>query len=235
MRKEDIRIGMQVVPTQKTKGCSLNNSPRWKMAVRLNQPFLYVVDFSDKFSDCVMLAEERLSKKGDYFRFNDFVPYKQATSQKLTDKVREIVSDDLSGKEINILCNLSNYIKVQEVLLKLGCSWPGSTSVKIVTDIVALAVDNKRISYWGHDLTGVKADSRRKLLTYEEFMCRYGNSGTITPRVSSTNNQKSKNYDKRSFKLRRKTFTIQRGKRLTGSSVQGKTGKITVTVGHFGH
>lgn len=86
MKKEDVKIGMKVVPFQKTAFThSLSASTIWKRALEINQHFLYVTNSSqDDFS----LNYIKGNYGGDCFNAEDFVLYKEDTIK--TDNKKQI-------------------------------------------------------------------------------------------------------------------------------------------------
>lgn len=75
MKKEDVQIGMKVVPHQKTVSGwgRLQNSEVWEYAKNNNQEYLYVVRENTE-DDCFILSDE-LDGDGDYFNSEDFELY----------------------------------------------------------------------------------------------------------------------------------------------------------------
>ncbi len=75
MKKEDIEIGMKVVPHQKTAWGELSDSYIWRDALDDNQNYLFVVGF-DEDENCFVLSNEMNTEgDGDYFNPVDFDPY----------------------------------------------------------------------------------------------------------------------------------------------------------------
>lgn len=75
MRKQDIKIGMKVVPFRKTaEGWSypLDESHCWNDAKAMG--FLYVVAWEAE-ENCWVLSGRLESKSGDFFHSRDFRPY----------------------------------------------------------------------------------------------------------------------------------------------------------------
>ena len=82
MRKEDVKIGMKVVPFRKTvDGWSgLKESVQWKRAKDKNQPFLFVVAW-DADEGCWGLSWNRDGRRNnawDFFNSSDFRKYEPA-------------------------------------------------------------------------------------------------------------------------------------------------------------
>jgi len=92
MNHKDIKIGMKVVPHDKTadgrvKG--LENSAVWKQAVKIGQPYLYITThrLKDDYPECTLgLIHPKFNKdknriinndfnNGDYFLSSDFERY----------------------------------------------------------------------------------------------------------------------------------------------------------------
>lgn len=85
MRKEDIEIGMKVVPYQKTAYThELEDSGVWKDARNKNQDYLYVIDW-DHALNCFVLNDENMNDgdNGDFFNAEDFKPYNVSLKDKL--------------------------------------------------------------------------------------------------------------------------------------------------------
>jgi len=87
MKKEDIKIGMRVVPFQKTAFSQLENSNTWKDALNKNQKYLYVIDWDDELN-CFVLDDENINDgdNGDFFNTEDFKPYSEEDGVALQDK-----------------------------------------------------------------------------------------------------------------------------------------------------
>ena len=79
MKKENIKIGMKVVPFQKTKGIAFETSIEWSRAVKAGYPYLVVGRIED--DKCVLCAEGDVT--GDAYGFNDFEPYVNHAYNKL--------------------------------------------------------------------------------------------------------------------------------------------------------
>ena len=75
MKKEDVQIGMKVVPFQKTVlgWGGLQNSEVWEYAKNNNQEYLYVARENTE-DNCFVLSDE-LDSDGDYFNPEDFKLY----------------------------------------------------------------------------------------------------------------------------------------------------------------
>ena len=76
MKKEDVEIGIKVVPFQKTAHSwgNLNSSNIWYDAKRKAQPFLYVTGW-DGEEDAWLLNITSEVVDGDFFRSEDFELY----------------------------------------------------------------------------------------------------------------------------------------------------------------
>ena len=75
MKREDIKIGLKVVPHSKTtiNYGGLNWSTNWNRAKEINQPYLFVSGIQ---TDRIILSNEnRKNDVGDYFLPEDFEPY----------------------------------------------------------------------------------------------------------------------------------------------------------------
>lgn len=74
MKKEDVYVGMKVVPFQKTKGeQGLGNSQVWKVAKGDKQPYLYVLYKANNYFSLGLTKND--SSGGDHFDAEDFNPY----------------------------------------------------------------------------------------------------------------------------------------------------------------
>ena len=76
MKDADVKIGMKVVPFQKTTRtiiASLSDSVMWRTAKEHDQPFLYVVRFREYF--WVLSTQKGNQASGDWFNACDFRPY----------------------------------------------------------------------------------------------------------------------------------------------------------------
>lgn len=79
MRKQDVVIGMRVVPFQKTAYTyGLENSGVWKDARNKNQEYLYVIDWDEELK-CFVLSDENVNNEddGDFFNPEDFKHYNE--------------------------------------------------------------------------------------------------------------------------------------------------------------
>lgn len=76
MRFEDVKLGMKVVPHDKTayRGDSLSYSRIWKECKKANQPYMYVIRTEDSGIVC---CSDRLGHRGDYFLASDLTPYEE--------------------------------------------------------------------------------------------------------------------------------------------------------------
>ena len=82
MKKEDVKIGMKVVPHSKSiwNNQTLTDSNCWKEATERNQEYLYVIFWSDSFSAFVLTENEENQEDGEYFNSEDFEPYEEVPS-----------------------------------------------------------------------------------------------------------------------------------------------------------
>jgi len=74
MNKKDVKIGMKVVPFQKTTYSGLENSGILRDAKRIGQPYLYVCGWDDD-ENCFYLHVDKNEDSGDFFNPEDFEPY----------------------------------------------------------------------------------------------------------------------------------------------------------------
>ena len=75
MKREDIKIGLKVVPHSKTtiNYGGLNWSTNWNRAKEINQPYLFVSGI--KTDKIILSDEDGKNDVGDYFLPEDFEPY----------------------------------------------------------------------------------------------------------------------------------------------------------------
>ncbi len=79
MKSKDVRIGMKVVPTQKTKGTA--GFPTWRSAsavasaIRTGQPFMYVVGWEKESKSWMLSAGNSSRYDWSLFSSKDFYPY----------------------------------------------------------------------------------------------------------------------------------------------------------------
>lgn len=118
MKKEQVKIGMKVVPHQKTvfPSLSLEDSTVWKEAIKINQKYLYVVGWESGFNAFVLNTNEELD--GDYFKPEDFEQYKQIDKNKIiNDEIKKYYGErytdeyhynPVSGAEVQKLRELIN-------------------------------------------------------------------------------------------------------------------------------
>lgn len=80
MKSKDVKIGMKVVPHQKTvKGWGgLEHSYIWKYASESDEPYLLVTEYNSN-EKCFVLGneEDMINRDGDYFNACDFEPYEE--------------------------------------------------------------------------------------------------------------------------------------------------------------
>jgi hypothetical protein len=79
MKKEDIIIGIKVVPHDKTVDedyyGGLDKSNVWKRAQENDQPYLYLVGYSEL--DNAYILNNKNIYDGDFFNIEDFEPYNE--------------------------------------------------------------------------------------------------------------------------------------------------------------
>lgn len=83
MKREEIKLGMKVVPISKSVGfgtVGLDNSYSWRKARELEQPYLFVtgtdIDVSRVMLCSVYFSDIELGI-GDFFYPEDLIPYKE--------------------------------------------------------------------------------------------------------------------------------------------------------------
>jgi len=86
MKDADVKIGMKVVPHNKTAFmCGLGSSGNWQQAKRDHQPYLFVNGHDE---DGWMLGN-KIKTGGDYFNASDFEPYEDL-DRRITEAEREL-------------------------------------------------------------------------------------------------------------------------------------------------
>lgn len=81
MKKEEVTIGMKVVPRTKSVSCTLKQSAQYKETLKLKQPYMFVVhqhheDRTNNTGKYLLgYSEEQVGLGGDYFMADDFEPY----------------------------------------------------------------------------------------------------------------------------------------------------------------
>lgn len=77
LKKENVKIGMKVVPHSKTVWSELEESNSWKLALVRKQNYLYVIAW-DNDEQCFVLSENLIDEEGgDFFNPEDFEPYEE--------------------------------------------------------------------------------------------------------------------------------------------------------------
>lgn len=80
MNRDDVQLGIKVVPHGKSLGCGLSQSGEYKRMVDKRQKFLYVVHqhMNDKIIgiDRLLLSSDEKALCGDYFKSTDFELFK---------------------------------------------------------------------------------------------------------------------------------------------------------------
>lgn len=85
MKDSDVKIGMKVVPHDKTVGCGLEDSVMWRGAKEAGRSYLFVNERDDKH----WALGYKKDVNGDFFNASDFEPY-QETPVYATDLDRRI-------------------------------------------------------------------------------------------------------------------------------------------------
>lgn len=91
MNKNLVKIGMKVIPYQKTAFTSkLEQSNVWKRAKSKNQEYLYVIDY-DSALKYFVLDDVNMNdgENGDYFRPEDFEPYIETNVEELNKLMKQ--------------------------------------------------------------------------------------------------------------------------------------------------
>ena len=77
MKNEDVKLGMRVVPHNKTAySMGLESSPAWLAARASKQNYLYVIKF-ERVDGWWLLNDAPAPITGDYFFASDFEPYEE--------------------------------------------------------------------------------------------------------------------------------------------------------------
>jgi len=77
LKKENVKIGMKVVPHSKTVWSELEESNSWETALKRKQNYLYVTAWDDE-EKCFVLSEDITDKEGgDFFNPEDFESYQE--------------------------------------------------------------------------------------------------------------------------------------------------------------
>ena len=72
MKREDIRLGMMVIPHSKSYCGDLSSSVNWEHAKKIKQPYLFVSIIHPNY---IVLDSIEGPNGGDYFLPEDFEPY----------------------------------------------------------------------------------------------------------------------------------------------------------------
>jgi hypothetical protein len=78
MKPEEIKIGMKVVPINKSIGFGgpgLERSFAWREAQKNNQPYIFVTGTDKDYPGAILCAQEANKNTGDYFLPKDLIPY----------------------------------------------------------------------------------------------------------------------------------------------------------------
>jgi len=84
MKKEDIKVGMKVIPHSKSaqgRTPGLKSSRVWKLAQQYKQPYLYVnkIPAEGDYQEYLLSNQYTLVRDGDYFLATDFEPLYRRT------------------------------------------------------------------------------------------------------------------------------------------------------------
>lgn len=99
MRKDNVVIGMKVVPIDKSVGIILSDSKEWERAKTLAHKYLYITRYYEDMSknlnkDVYILNHLDDSSSGDYYCVTDFIEYVEPV------KIKENILLDYSVKEL---------------------------------------------------------------------------------------------------------------------------------------
>ena len=105
MLKEDVEIGMKVIPYSKTVEDfeGLENSGHWKGAISINQYYLFVTGWHED-TNAFSLGIE-INDSGDYFNACDFEPYIE-TQVVQQDKFKIYITE----QQVKILNAVDRYV-----------------------------------------------------------------------------------------------------------------------------
>jgi hypothetical protein len=111
LNKKDIKIGMKVVPFQKTvkNYLDFNSSGVWRRAKEKNQNYLYVVGFEENEKYYMLSEIMGFEIYGDFYNAEDFEPYTNGKINKETDLKEKVnlgsIKPKMSDKEFIVyLC-----------------------------------------------------------------------------------------------------------------------------------
>jgi len=105
VKKEDVKIGMKVVPFQKTAWGELEDSILWSDALRRKQGYLFVILFDEEEKVYVLSLDIEDTEAGDFFNPEDFDPYEEISRSKMT--LIDILAEEHSEKS---LCTINKLI-----------------------------------------------------------------------------------------------------------------------------
>jgi len=93
MLKEDAKIGMKVVPHDKTVWSDLEDSNSWQLALKRGQNYLFVTQWDDS-EECFILSEDENDLEGgDFFNANDFEPYEEGGLKEKLVKLQQLYKE----------------------------------------------------------------------------------------------------------------------------------------------
>ena len=147
MKKEDVIIGMKVVPHDKTAKNweGLENSDIWKDALQNNQPYLFVAGF-DTYEEFYELSKNS-DEDGDFFNPEDFEPYLMKNGNEL---IIDIVK---CAKEI-----FCNGLYVPSTAHPCGWDFISFESIDLEDDVLEYTIESSDIcdgAYSWHDYEGL--------------------------------------------------------------------------------
>jgi hypothetical protein len=114
MKTKDVRIGMKVVPHNKTvKGWEdFKNCFHWNDVKDTDHPYLFVVG-KDRNPACYVLNQDEGAKGGNFYRASDFNPYE-------IDRCYSVTFYDTSKQEFRTKENLTSEEAVKWFHLYIG-------------------------------------------------------------------------------------------------------------------
>lgn len=113
MKVEEVKVGIKVVPFQKTAGKvrDFEKCSAWKQAKENKQPFLYVAGFN---SQTTPLLSYTPAGVGHTFNYGDFKPYKETEEKEPLLRLYDLICqyDSLSDDLIQLILHPNGFIDI---------------------------------------------------------------------------------------------------------------------------
>jgi hypothetical protein len=158
MRKKDVKIGMKVIPFQKTAYGSLETSVHWRRSCENNQPYLYVSYWNEE-ECCWALSRIDNAQGGDYFNSWDFEPY--------------IKKKEIKGKLVNTFGNeVYGIIGVKTPLSDVNSKPLYTGDIVSIEDCDTSIVCTSRgdiMGIWGGQQRDIQEFNVKKIKSYSEL------------------------------------------------------------------